>query len=326
MLSLRRYTAADRELWDSAVAAARNATFLFLRRYMDYHSDRFRDHSLIFCDGRGTPVALLPANESVTAVGSHTERHLHSHQGLTYGGFILSPRCRDAQIEELFRLTVAHLRDNGFAALHYKQVPHTYHLLPSDNDAYWLWRLGATEEACCLSSTIDLHPLAVRPHVSGSRRNNANRLRRHGYTVLHDTPLHTFWPILTANLLASHGVAPVHTLEEMQRLQAACPDNILCHTVADTAGHTVAGTVLFVTPQVVHAQYISASPEGKACGALDLLFLTLIEEYRQRQCHRYFDFGISNERGGTVLNASLLEQKEGFGATGTLHRSFLLRI
>ena len=201
MLSLRRYTAADRELWDSAVAAARNATFLFLRRYMDYHSDRFRDHSLIFCDGRGTPVALLPANESVTAVGSHTDRHLHSHQGLTYGGFILSPRCRDAQIEELFRLTVA-----------------------------------------------------------------------------------------------------------------------------DTAGQTVAGTVLFVTPQVVHAQYISASPEGKACGALDLLFLTLIEEYRQRQCHRYFDFGISNERGGTVLNASLLEQKEGFGATGTLHRSFLLRI
>ena len=326
MLSLKRYTAADQALWDTLVAAARNATFLFLRRYMDYHSDRFSDHSLIFLNERGTPVALLPANEAVVSADGGEELHLFSHQGLTYGGFILTPRCRDAQIEELFRLTIAHLRANGFAAFHYKQLPHIYHLLPSCDDAYWLWRHGAAEEACCLSSTIDLHPLAVRPHVSGSRRTNANRLRRKGYTVCHNAPLSAFWHILTGNLLASHGVAPVHTLEEMQRLQAACPGNIVCHTVTDADGQTVAGTVLFITQQVVHSQYISASPEGKECAALDLLFITLIDEYRQQQQFRYFDFGISTEQGGAVLNASLLEQKERFGASGTLHRTFLLRV
>ena len=50
-ITIVRYDAAQRVLWDDFVENARNATFLFKRDYMDYHADRFADHSLIVRKG-----------------------------------------------------------------------------------------------------------------------------------------------------------------------------------------------------------------------------------------------------------------------------------
>ena len=53
MFEIRRYTEADKAAWDAFVAQSKNGTFLFFRDYMDYHRDRFDDHSLMFyLDGR----------------------------------------------------------------------------------------------------------------------------------------------------------------------------------------------------------------------------------------------------------------------------------
>lgn len=63
MFEIKRYSEADKEVWNVHVEQARNATFLLNRSYMDYHSDRFHDHSLmIFRNGK--LYALLPANEA----------------------------------------------------------------------------------------------------------------------------------------------------------------------------------------------------------------------------------------------------------------------
>ena len=43
MFEIIKYTPEYRQQWDAYVAKARNATFLFYRNYMDYHSDRFKD-------------------------------------------------------------------------------------------------------------------------------------------------------------------------------------------------------------------------------------------------------------------------------------------
>ena len=47
MLKVRRYNTADATEWDEFVGKAKNATFLLKRGYMDYHSDRFTDCSLM---------------------------------------------------------------------------------------------------------------------------------------------------------------------------------------------------------------------------------------------------------------------------------------
>ena len=64
-MNIRRYTHHDQEAWDTLVRNARNATFLFFRQYMDYHSERFTDHSLLFYDSKDNLVAALPANERI---------------------------------------------------------------------------------------------------------------------------------------------------------------------------------------------------------------------------------------------------------------------
>ena len=76
--------------WDEFVARSRNATFLHYRDYMDYHSDRFHDHSLIFLSDKGKIVALLPANAAGEA--------LYSHQGLTYGGMLVSMKSTAKEV------------------------------------------------------------------------------------------------------------------------------------------------------------------------------------------------------------------------------------
>ena len=90
---------------------------------------------------------------------------------------------------------------------------------------------------------------------------------------------------------------------------------VLYQAVRD--GMVLGGVVLYVTPQVVHAQYISASPEGKRLHAVDALYRRILfEDYGD---HHFFDFGKSTEGDGTVLNESLIYQKEGFGARGVCY-------
>ena len=85
--TVERYAPDCRAEWDGFIAAGKNATFMFRRDYMDYHADRFEDHSLVLRKD-GQIAALLPANLRPDAV-------LVSHQGLTYGGFVLR---RDATL------------------------------------------------------------------------------------------------------------------------------------------------------------------------------------------------------------------------------------
>ena len=61
MIEIRRYSHNDIDVWNRFVGESRNATFLFNRNYMDYHSDRFTDAS-IMAYRKGKLCALLPAN------------------------------------------------------------------------------------------------------------------------------------------------------------------------------------------------------------------------------------------------------------------------
>jgi len=61
-LSVSRYDDSMYESWNAFLSDTKNGLFMFNRAYMDYHSDRFKDHSLIFYLD-GDIIALFPANE-----------------------------------------------------------------------------------------------------------------------------------------------------------------------------------------------------------------------------------------------------------------------
>ncbi|MGB9979538.1 hypothetical protein [Methanobacterium sp.] len=48
MIKIKRYEAEEKERWDNFVKNSKNGVFFSLRDYMEYHADRFEDHSLLF--------------------------------------------------------------------------------------------------------------------------------------------------------------------------------------------------------------------------------------------------------------------------------------
>ncbi|MDE6160856.1 MAG: GNAT family N-acetyltransferase, partial [Muribaculaceae bacterium] len=150
MIDIQRYTPALQQEWDEFAAASRNGTFLHRRAYMDYHADRFSDHSLMARDGSGRLLAVLPAH-------AETDGTLASHRGLTYGAWLMAPRhCTAATMIEIFEALAAYMRAQGFRRLLYRPVPHIYHNYPAEDDIYALWRMGAAADAINASTTIDL--------------------------------------------------------------------------------------------------------------------------------------------------------------------------
>src|SRR5205085_10841676 len=117
-------------------------------------------------------------------------------------------------------------------------------------------------------------------------------------------------------LQSRHGISPVHTPEEIHLLGERFPDNIKLFCVR-RAGRMVAGTIIYETPMVAHAQYIGATDEGREAHAVDALLHELIVRVYARK--RWFDFGISTTEGGRVLNEGLCRNKESFGARAVVY-------
>ena len=117
MFEIKRYNPSLKKTWDQYVKKARNSTFLFYRDYMDYHSDRFHDHSLLFFKGNHLH-SILPAHEKEEATGgennSEKTKLFCSHLGLTYGGLIMDKDVTAADVVELFKELNTYLKAQGF--------------------------------------------------------------------------------------------------------------------------------------------------------------------------------------------------------------------
>ena len=316
-MNICRYTRDKKPEWDAFVCKAKNASFLFMRDYMDYHAERFADHSLMYYDDKGRLTAIMPANED-----NHI---LYSHQGLTYGGLVLTTQIRATEVGKIFSTTIEYLREQGFTQWYYKQIPSIYSQYPSQEDEYWLWRNNATLTCCNLSCTVKLD---TNPPIPWERRRKRclKRAQEAGMHITENADIDTFWPIMTANLRDKYGATPVHTLDEMKMLQARFPDNIHIYLCMDNDNVAHAGAVVYATnTQTIHVQYAHADNTGKTNGAIDLLYSVLIDRY-QALGYTYFDIGTSNEQGGWILNEKLIEQKEGFGGRGITYKQWRITL
>ena len=294
--------------WNQFVSASKNGTFLFDRRFMDYHSDRFSDHSLM-CYREGRLYALLPANEKGDT--------LVSHGGLTYGGLVTDSRCSAKGVLDTFTAINDYLRRQAIRRVVYKAIPWIYHQLPAEEDLYAL-------TAVCHARLIirDISSAIVgtrRLKFTESRRSGLRKALKAGLRICESDDVDAFWHILNDNLTQKYAVRPVHTADELRLLQSRFPDHIKLWLVLD-GDKPVGGTLLFLTPQVLHTQYISATPYGKQHGAIDLLFDHLINNVYAD--YPYIDFGKSTVSDSADLNEQLIFQKEGFGARAVCYDTY----
>jgi hypothetical protein len=311
-MCIEKYKENDKDNWDHFIRGSKNGTFLFIRDYMDYHHDRFCDNSLLIYDKKNALVSVLPANRK--------DNILISHGGLTFGGFIISEKMRMESMLLLFKDIIAYLQSIGVKEFIYKAIPYIYYSLPSDEDRYALFRFGA--DLYRRDVTVTLTPSATAPLQE--RRNRAiKKARDMGVICLSSEDFSSFWKILEENLSSVYGVLPVHNIDEITLLHKLFPENIklFCSFIGN---QMISGVVIYESDNVAHVQYIASSIKGRSCSGLDLLFSYLITDVYSNK--KYFDFGISNENEGLILNSGLIDFKEGFGGRAVVHDFYRLKL
>lgn len=310
-IEIKRYNPDLKELWDDFVESSKNGTFLFKRDYMDYHSDRFQDHSFLIYR-KGKLYCLLPANIR--------EDTLYSHQGLTYGGLVMSNKCTTQGILDVFEFLLKYISKESIKYFIYKPIPYIYSCLPAQEDLYALFRNEAVIIVRNVSTTI-FRPDSIK--FIKDRRAAIRKAIANEVLVKESKDYISFWNILNQNLSTKYGTSSVHSLKEIELLASRFPDNIKLFSAYKNE-KMIGGVVCYITKKVVHTQYISADPYGKSIGAIDLIIDHLLNQ--EFIGIPYFDFGISNEDNGRYLNQTLIYQKEGFGGRAVCYDTYQITL
>ena len=302
--SIRRYTIEDYAIWNDFVSSAKNATFLFHRDFMEYHSDRFQDFSLLVFDD-GKLISILPANR--------VDNTLFSHQGLTYGGFVFDSKIKLGEVIAIARNVLAFLYQSEITTFQLKLIPSIYNAFFSEEIEYVMFLTNAKLIRRDCLSVIDMtKPFAA----TKTRKESIRRGEKNSLIIKEELEFQLFWDeILIPNLDKRHNAKPVHSMEEISMLQQKFPKDIR-HFNVYHQDKIVAGTTLFLTEKVVHPQYISGNEQRNELGSLDFLYNHLITEVFKDK--NFFDFGISHEENGRKINEGLLFWKESFGAKTTV--------
>jgi len=303
--SVVKYSEAYFSEWNHFISASKNGTFLLDRNFMEYHSDRFEDYSLMIFEDK-TLISVLPAHK--------INDDIYSHWGLTYGGLIYNEKIKLTTVIKAFGVLLEYLYGNNITKLFVKLIPVIYHKYPSDEFSYTLFVAGAS---LIRKDTMSIIDNRNKLPFTKTRRQSIRRGDKNGLIIKEESEFELFWnKILIPNLYSRHDVKPVHSAKEIILLQQKFPDNIR-HFNVYHGDKIVAGTTVFITDTVAHPQYISGNQDKNELGSLDFLYDHLINEVFKDK--NYFDFGISNEAQGRKLNEGLLFWKESFGARTLVH-------
>lgn len=296
---IKKYTAELQENWDQFINTAKNGLFFFHRDFIEYHSDRFKDHSLLIYK-KNKIIAIFPASEN--------GKEISSHGGLTFGSLVLSFDVKAAEVILILKEIKIYFKNLNFSKIIYKAIPYIFNKYPSDEDLYALQLEGAKIIRRDISSVIEL---SIPIKFSETKRQLIKKCAALNLKISEQNDFENYWSLLS-NVLLKFNSKPTHAIEEIFYLKERYPENIKLFTV-EKESDILAGIVIFDFGNVVHTQYMAAADEGRKLGALDYITSFLIEKYKDR---KYYSFGISTEDQGRYLNEGLIQQKENMGARG----------
>ncbi len=314
MISIKRYSEDNKDTWNGFNTGSKNSLFMFDRNYMDYHRDRFNDHSLMVYNDDDL-IAILPACEK--------DGSLFSHAGLTFGGFITDSKMKQHTMNDCFDALISYCKEQGWNEIVYKTIPHIYHSQPAEEDWFSLYANGAELVTVDVSTVINLSEPLKMPK---GRKAQISRAKREGIEIEMRTDMRSYEEFIDLEnevLETKHDTHAVHTAEELMLLHNRFPERINLYA-AVKSGKLIGGVVIYEYDHVIHTQYMAADDEARTIGGLDLAVSTIIDKYRNDKL--WLDFGISTEHGHLYLNEGLAAQKEGFGGRTNFYGIWKLKI
>lgn len=301
-LHVQRYNTSHKNTWDSFVADNNPFTFLFYRDYMDYHSNRFTDYSLlIFQDA--TLIALFPANIS-------NETIIYSHEGLSYGGLIYDYNKWNQQSEKnIYKAILDHYKTIPISKICIK-IPPQFYGPQIERQMDVLSALGAAVQKSFLSMAADMEP-PLKIHKSKYKRYRKYNQKKE-FIVKDDNDFKTFWnQVLIPCLEEKHQAKPVHALDEIVKLNKCFPENIIQWNVYFNS-KIIAGITLFVKNDVIRSQYGATRLGYEAFAPLDYLYIYLFDLYYAKGV-KIFDMGSIPPKDDLSYPKGLVNYKKELG-------------
>tara|TARA_B100001146_G_scaffold225198_1_gene247706 strand:+ start:29183 stop:30145 length:963 start_codon:yes stop_codon:yes gene_type:complete len=318
VITVTPYHSDYKSRWDRFVASligsedkgVKNTSFLFSRAFIEYHRDRFEDHSLLFLKDENV-IGVLPANRS--------ENTFYSHQGLTYGALVLEKSIAFAEAKQVVEVLFQYLKTEGFHRFQIKLLPQFYMQQPAYELEHLLLEAGAQVVKSQLNFGIDYK----RPYFIHSTKERRARQASERGLRYEEAGFSEFWnEVLKPRLSDKFDSEPVHSLAEITQLQKQFPYNIK-HINCYQGEILLAGVTLFLTEDVVKSQYGATTAEGEKLRAMDFLFVNLIQDYKDAG-YRFFDMGTVKGGQEEAYNYGLIKQKEELGARAYLQNTLKL--
>jgi hypothetical protein len=305
--------AADDPSWRDLLARSPWACLFHEAGFLTYHPEgRFHWHHLLATNG-GRSVALIP--------GGLTEKDgrklFRSPLGASFGGPVLAERMPASDVLALLQALQTHATAQGWAGIELTPPPTIYRGDASDTLGYALQASGFVLGSRMLCSALPLAAAAPRfENLYRSRNVTKTRAAQRagietafgGRDLMND-----FTTVLEATY-QRHGVAPTHSLSELNDLFDRMPERFSI-AVARHEGRPVAGLFLMkMNTRVENAFYICQTTEDAHLNAGLALFAAVIDRLGDAGI-AVLDLGPSSMPDGS-LNRGVCFFKEGVGAIG----------
>jgi hypothetical protein len=290
--------------WNQFIKTSVNGTFLFHRDFMDYHKERFEDHSLMFYKEKQL-ICCMPA---------HIESQVFcSHRGLSYGGWILS-EIGTENMHLLLEVFLEYIKDAIFSVsgllivkAEVQLPPISYHIVHKEITSI-LKQKGFRVNRVLDNQFVKLDSqIGVSPKKSRGYRNGKFEELR----IDRANDFKSFWSqVLLPQLQSRYASKPVHSIEEIELLASKFPEKIIQHNVY-LEDQLLAGITFFIKRDIVKSQYTASSPQGLKTDAIGYLYMEAMKEFQEKG-FLLMDYGPVNERDGSV-NEGLLRFKKELG-------------
>jgi hypothetical protein len=268
---------------------------------MDYHSDRFVDYSLMIYDDKDL-VACIPAHVR--------ENQWYSHRGLTYGGIFIhgfSPLL----FQEMIAAIEYFLKQDGIKNVEFNLSPPVYNPFhDSITQSFKSAGYGVSRDQTNMHAMLD-NQLTISSKKSAGYRNG----KFDDLVFKTNADLADYYnKVLEPSLQSRFGTKPIHTLEELQRLQANFLEQIIVHTVCYD-NQMIAGVLYFVKDHIAKSQYAASTTSGFEKRAMDFLYQESIRDFK-RLGKLALDFGTIHSPDGSI-SKGMRRFKEELGAQPT---------
>jgi len=316
------------QLWDDFVLnKSINGTFLQSRNFLNYHpEDRFEDCSLLIFNQKDNLVAVIPACKE-----PKDKTCFFSHKGSTYGGIIIDKKHYSGDsLLEIIEVFEQYLKEHRFTSVYLKITPD---ILSIESPALleYLLYYKKYQQYSELNTYIDLknYDEDILSNFNSTKRKHIKRLAKYNLefkSLITDSEIIDFYSLLQLNL-AKYYAKPIHSLDEIIDFKnRRLVNDVKFYGITHNGKITAAGMLFdFAGVNVIHTQNLSTDPNDNSINSIEYLYYSLIKEYKTKK-YKYLSWGISTEDFGNYLNHGLLKNKESYGSTYSINKTFYKKL